>query len=136
MKQPTVETATYGPEFVAATIAIEQIMDLRFTLRAMGARVEDFGYLLGDSQSVISSSTILHSLLSKRHNALAYHQVRAAMAGAFLKFCYITSKQNTADILTKFLNGQELHQQIHRLLIWKGDTKPKLCTGTFVGSDK
>ena len=111
-------------------------MDLHFTLRAMGAPVEDFRYLLGDIQSAITSSTIPHSLLSKRHNALAYHRVRAAVAGGFLKVCYIPSKQNTADILTKFLNGQELHQQIHRLLFWKGDTKPKLSTGTFVGSDK
>ena len=123
-KQPTVETATYGSEFVAARTATEQIMDLRFTLRSMGAPIEEFSYLLGDNQSVITSSTIPHSLLSKRHNALAYHRVRAAVAGGFLKFCYLPSKQNTADILTKFLNGQELYQQIHRLLFWKGDTKP------------
>ena len=118
------ETATYGSEFVAARTATEQIMDLRFTLRSMGAPIEEFSYLLGDNQSVITSSTIPHSLLSKRHNALAYHRVRAAVAGGFLKFCYLPSKQNTADILTKFLNGQELYQQIHRLLFWRGDTKP------------
>ena len=90
----------------------------------MGAPIEEFSYLLGDNQSVITSSTIPHSLLSKRHNALAYHRVQAAVAGGFLKFCYLPSKQNTADILTKFLNGQELYQQIHRLLFWRGDTKP------------
>ena len=32
-KQATVETATYGSEFVAAKTATEQIMDIRYTLR-------------------------------------------------------------------------------------------------------
>ena len=90
----------------------------------MGSPIGELSFLLGDNQSVMTSSTIPHSLLSKRHNALAYHRVRAAVAGGFLKFSYLPSKQNTADILTKFLNGQELYQQIHRLLFWRGDTKP------------
>jgi len=38
-KQSTVETATYGSEFIAARIATEQIMDLRLTLRYLGVRV-------------------------------------------------------------------------------------------------
>ena len=36
-KQATVETATYGSEFVAAKTATEQIMDIRQTLRYLGA---------------------------------------------------------------------------------------------------
>ena len=35
-RQATVETATYGSEFVAAKTATEQIMDLRNTLRYLG----------------------------------------------------------------------------------------------------
>ena len=35
-KQATVETATYGAEFVAAKTATEQIMDIRQTLRYLG----------------------------------------------------------------------------------------------------
>ena len=34
--QATVETATYGSEFVAAKTATEQIMDLRYTLKYLG----------------------------------------------------------------------------------------------------
>ena len=37
-KQATVETATYGSEFVAAKTATEQIMDLRYTLRYLGVQ--------------------------------------------------------------------------------------------------
>ena len=35
--------------------------------------------MFGDNQSVITSSTIPHSRLSKRHNALSYHRVREAI---------------------------------------------------------
>ena len=38
-KQATVETATYGSEFVAARTAVEQIIDLRNTFRYLGVHV-------------------------------------------------------------------------------------------------
>ena len=74
-RQATVETATYGSEFVAARIATDQILDMRLTLRYLGVPVNGSTYLFGDNQSVITSSTITHSPLSKRHNALSYHRV-------------------------------------------------------------
>lgn len=52
-RQDTVETATYGSEFVAARIATEQIMDIRITLRYMGIPVNDKTYLFGDNEGVI-----------------------------------------------------------------------------------
>ena len=116
-KRETVETATYGSEFTAARTATEKIMDIRFTLKAMGVPVEEKAFLLGDNQSVITSSTIPHSLLSKRHNALAYHRVRSAIAGGFLRFSFIKCKQNTADILTKYLNDRELWDQVKVLVV-------------------
>ena len=68
---------------------------------------EKYTWLLGDNKSVITSSTIPHSSLSKRHQALAYHRVRSAVAAklglGFLKFSHIDGKQNPADIMTKFL---------------------------------
>jgi hypothetical protein len=38
-KQATVETATYGSEFVAARTCVEQVMDLRTTLRYLGVPI-------------------------------------------------------------------------------------------------
>jgi hypothetical protein len=102
-RQSTVETATYGSEFVAARAAVEQIMDLCYTLRMFGVPLDGPAWLFGDNQSVLISSTIPHSSLMKRHNALAYHRVREAVAAKILHFIYINSKQNPADMLTKFL---------------------------------
>ena len=85
-RQATVETATYGSEFVAARIATHQIIDLRTTLRYLGVPVNGESFMFGDNQSVVTSSTIPHSALNKRHNALSYHRVREAVAAGIIRF--------------------------------------------------
>jgi hypothetical protein len=122
-RQGSVETATYGSEFVAARQATEQIMDLRYTLCAMGIPLEGPSWMFGDNQSVITSSTIPHSLLSKRHNALSYHRVREAIARKIFYFCKMDGKQNPADCLTKPAGHQVFWPIVRALLFWRGDTK-------------
>merc|ERR1712197_145880 len=46
-KQPTVETAAYGSEFVAARTCVEQIINLRTTLRYLGIRVNGKSCMFG-----------------------------------------------------------------------------------------
>ena len=75
-RQATVENASYGSEFVAAKTATEQILDIRQTLRYLGVPIKSKAYMFGDNKSVVTSSTVPHSLLSKRHNILSYHRVR------------------------------------------------------------
>ena len=71
-KQATVETALYGSEFVAAKIATEQIMDLRYTLRYLGVPIKSNSYMFGDNRSVDTRATVPHSTLSNRQNILAF----------------------------------------------------------------
>ena len=111
-RQATVEMATYGSEFKAARTATEQIMDLRYTLRMLGVPVID-SYMFGDNQSVLTDSTVPHSQLNKRHNTLAYHRVREAIAAAVMKFFKIDGKKNLSDILSTlrpYCFGVEIHQ--------------------------
>jgi hypothetical protein len=118
--QGSVETATYGSEFVAARLATEQIMDLRYTLRSLGAPLDGKAYMFGDNESVITSSTIPHSSLNKRHNALAYHRVREAIASDVLWFFHIPGKVNPADVLTKFCGHSVFWPLIKPFLFWRG----------------
>jgi len=120
-RQATVETATYGSEFVAARIATDQVIDLRTTLRYLGVPVTSKTYMFGDNQSVITSSTIPHSLLNKRHNALSYHRVREAIASGILRFIHIDGKNNPADILSKHCGYQQSMPLARPLLFWRGD---------------
>ena len=114
------ETATYGSEFVAARIATEQIMDLRYTLRMLGAPIDGKSCMFGDNQSVITSSTIPHSSLKKRHNALAYHRVQEAVASNVIWFFHISRKDNPSDVLTKFLGHSVFWPLIRPFLFWRG----------------
>jgi hypothetical protein len=79
-----VETATFGSEFMVARQAMEQIMDLCYTLCLMGIPIDGPAWMFGDNQSVITSSSIPNTNLNKRHNALSYHCVRAAISAQIL----------------------------------------------------
>jgi hypothetical protein len=119
-RQKTVETATYGSEFVAAKIATEQIMDLWYTIQMMGVLLGGKAYMFGDNQSVITSGTIRHSSLNKRHNDLAYHCVCEAIASDVIWFFHISGKINPADVLTKFLGHATFWPLIKPFLFWRG----------------
>src|SRR5687768_12211509 len=88
-KQATVETATYGSEFVAAKICVEQVVDLRNTLRYLGVPIGDLSYMFGDNESVVNSSSIPHYKLHKRHTALSFHHVSEAFAFKFIGFYFL-----------------------------------------------
>ena len=88
-KQSTVETATYSSEIVAAQTCIEQIIDIRNTLRYLGVPIHETSYLFGDNESFVNSATNLYAKLHKRHTALALHRVREAIASGFIAFTFI-----------------------------------------------
>eukprot|EP00977_Amphora_coffeiformis_P021364 scaffold9242_cov113-Amphora_coffeaeformis.AAC.2 len=121
-RQNQVETATYGSEFMAARQATERIIDLCYTLRSFGVPLDGPAWLFGDNKLVVTSSTIPHSTLGKRWNALSYHRVRAAIAGGWLRFEHIPGTENPADVLTKSLAWNVLKTYIEPLLFWKGET--------------
>ena len=113
-RQAPVENATYGSEFVAAKTATEQIVDIRQTLRYLGVPIKSKAYMFGDNKSVVTSSTVPHSLLSKRHNILSNHRLREAIASKIFVFHWCDSSQNKSDILSKhweFSKGISHHQR-------------------------
>ena len=122
-KQATVETATYGSEFNSARTSTEQVIDLRTSLRYLGARMRDKSYMFGDNESVVKSSTVPHSRLNKRHNALAFHRTREAIAAKILGYYHIPGAANPADILSKHWGHQQVYPLLRPLLFFQGDTE-------------
>ena len=100
-KQATVETATYGSEFVAGRTCTEQIMDIRTNLRYLGVPLRKKCYMFGDNESVVNSASIPHAKLHKRYIALSFHRVREAIASGVISFRYLSGKDNPADVLSK-----------------------------------
>ena len=120
-RQATVETATFGSEFTAARIAVDQIIDLRTTLRYLGVPVDTKSFMFGDNQAVVTNSTIPHSSLNKRHNALSYHRVREMIAAKILGYYWIDGKMNPADVVSKHWGHQQVWHLLKPLLFFSGD---------------
>ena len=121
-KQSTVETATYGSEFVAARTCVEQIMDLRMTLWYLGVPIQGRSFMFGDNESVVNSSSKPDAKLHKRHVALSFHRVREAVASNMLSFIHIEGAHNPADILSKHWGYLQVWPLLRTLLFWSGDT--------------
>ena len=121
-RQNTVETATYGSEFVAARQACEQIIALRYDLRMLGAPLDGPAWMFGDNESVVKSSMIPESTLSKRHIRLSFHRVRECVASKIVKFFHIPGTENLSDVLTKFTAHCVFWPLIKPVLFWQGDT--------------
>ena len=88
----------------------------------MGIPIEKGAWMLGNSSSVITSSTIPSSMLKKRHHALSYHYVRSNVAHGLIKYCKVNTKVNVADVCTKFLPFHEFWPLIQSILFLHGDT--------------
>ena len=123
-RQATVETATFGSEFVAARIATDQIIDLRYTLMYLGVPIRSKSYsdMFGDNKSVVDSACIPTSTLSKKSTLGSYHRVREAIAAGYLQFNWKDGESNPADILSKHWEFTSIWPLLKPLLFWKGDT--------------
>ena len=121
-RQATVETSTFGSEFVAARTATEQAMDIRMSLRYLGVPIKGKVYMFGDNESVVKNSTVPHSQMKKRHVALSYHRVREAIASGMLIFTHIIGVDNPADILSKHWGFAQVWKELKTLLFWMGET--------------
>jgi len=121
-KQGTVETATYGSEFVAARTAVEQIKANKLGLQYLGVPLIEKAYLFGDNKSVVDSSSVPHAKLHKRHTALSFHKVREMIASNTLVFSFIPGAINPADILSKHWGYQQVWPMLKTLLFREGNT--------------
>jgi hypothetical protein len=107
-RQNTVESSTFGSEFISMKTAIEMLQALRYKLHWFGVPIDGPGNVFGDNESVINSAQKPEVTLSKKHNGIAYHKVRKAAAGT-IRVAYVNTIANLADLLTKPLPRAKRH---------------------------
>ena len=120
--QSTVETATFGSEYSAGRTCTDQAIDLRLTFRYLGVPIDGAHFMFGDNETVVNTASMPHGKLHKRHNALAYHRVREAIAAGIIRFHHIPGHTNPADILSKHWDYPSVWPQLRPLLFYHGDT--------------
>jgi hypothetical protein len=118
-----VKTSTYGSELVASRIATELIIEIRYMLRSLGVALDGPALMLGDNMSVVLNTTVPSSVLKKKHNEIAYHRVREAIAEKIMKFAYIKREENVSDVMTKPLNNEKFHFLMKRWLFRVPESK-------------
>jgi len=121
--QSTVESSTFGSEFVAMRIMVEMLESLRYKLRMFGIPIDGPSNVFCDNKSMVTNSTVPTSTLKKKHNAIAYHRVREAVAAGILRIAKVHTSENLADLLTKPLSNVALKNLIQR---YYGNDKCKL----------
>ena len=120
-RQNTVESSTFGSEFVALRIATEMVQGLRYKLRMMGVPIDGPTSMYCDNESVTKNASVPESTLSKKHNSICYHKVRESVAAGWIQVGWIRSENNLADLFTKVLNGQKRRELLeHMMTRWSG----------------
>ena len=100
-KQTSVETSSFGSEFIAMKQCTEYLRGLRYKLRMLGIPCDGPSYVFGDNQSVLANTSIPDSTLKKKSQSIAYHFVREGCAKDEWRTAYVNTHDNPADLLTK-----------------------------------
>ena len=116
-KQASVESSSFGSEFIAMKQCCEYIRGLRYKLRMMGIPCEGPAYILGDNQSVLANTSIPDSTLKKKSQSIAYHFVREGAARDEWRTAYVNTHENEADLLTKLLPSGDKRRGFVRNLL-------------------
>ena len=113
----SVETSSFGSEFIVMEQWCEYLCGLRYKLHMMGMPCEAPAYIYGDNQSVLANTTIPNSTLKKKSQSIAYHFVMEGSARDEWWTSYINRHENEADLFTKLLpNGDKRKGFIRRIL--------------------
>ena len=118
-KQNTVESSTFGSEFIAMRIACDKVEALRYKLRMFGIPIIGPADVYCDNGSVVMSAQRVEGRLNKKHNAICFHRVRECVARAMIRVTKEDGGTNLADLLTKLLDSMK-RRIILRSIFTKG----------------
>jgi hypothetical protein len=104
-RQNTVESSSFGSEFVAFRAAKDMLVALRYKLRMFGVPIDGPANIFCDNNGVVKNTTIPESMLAKKHNAINYHAVREAVAAKIIRVGKEDGMTNLADLFTKVLTA-------------------------------
>ena len=87
-RQNTVESRTFGSEFVAMRTLVENLIGLRYKLCMFGVPLEGPCNVFCDTEPVTNASMCADVTLKRKHIAISYHQSREAVAAGIMLVFY------------------------------------------------
>ena len=100
-RQNTVESSSFGSEFIALRILVKMIEVLCYKLCSFGVPIKGLTDIFCDSKSVVANYTVSTSTLNHKHITIFYHRVREAQAAGTVPVGWIAGEYNKADLATK-----------------------------------
>jgi hypothetical protein len=82
---------------------VELTEALCYKLRMFGIPLDGPTNVFCDNELVTKNVTIPESMLKKKHNSIAYHWTREAVAAGMIRVSKEDGTTNLADVLTKLL---------------------------------
>jgi hypothetical protein len=116
-RQNTVESSTFGSEFIAMKTAVDQMEALRYKLRMKGVPISGPASIYCDNVPVFKNCAFPESTIKKHHNAIAYHRTREAQASKMVRVAWESGDTNRSDILTKLVRGPRL-RELSRMIMY------------------
>ena len=104
-KQNTVESSTFGSEFIVARIACDKIEALRYKLRVFGIPIDWPTDSYCDNGSVVTSAQKVEGQINKKHNSICFHKVRECVAHGMIRVTKEDGGTNLADLFMKLLEA-------------------------------
>ena len=95
---------------------VEAITALRYKLWIFGVPIDEPTNVLCDNISVVNNSSKIESTLHKKHNSIAYHAVRWAVAVSIIRVGKIDTNFNLADAMTKRLTVEKRNSLFGQVL--------------------
>ncbi len=115
-RQSTIETRTFGTEFVVMTTGVEALQGIWYKFCMMGIPIDGATHIYGDSMSVIKNTSKPESVLKKKKNALCHHTVPESVAMGESLTAIINGDENPTYLLTKVICSGKRRYLVNNIL--------------------
>lgn len=115
-RQNTLESSSFGSEFVAVQIAKETLVALRYKIRMFGMPIEGPFNVFCNKSGVVKNVSIPESTLMKKHNGINYHAIREAVAAGIIRVRKEDGLTNLDDVFTKVLPSDRQKALLEHIL--------------------
>lgn len=114
-KQPVVALSSTEAEFVAATVAVCEILWLRKLCVDLFIELKDPVTVYEDNQGAIAMSKNCETRRSK-HIDIKYNFIRDCVAQGQIELKFVTTREQLADVLTKSLSKEKFEFIVNQIL--------------------
>ena len=116
-KQTSIETSSFGSEFMALEVATKYVRGLRYKLRMIGIPIQGPSYVYGNNNSVLINTSQPDSTLKKKSSSIAFNWCREGTARDKWRCTYIPTADNHSDMQTKSLPYDEKRAKFYEILL-------------------